>query len=104
MCWRGYGGDGFVILTLHTRLEAARIRHAIHGAAFTMIGHSIAPSASIGIAAFPESGDAAADVLEKADIALYQSKQSGRDRVTVYRVAASAVIIPRLLPGYSAIS
>lgn len=28
----------------------------------------------IGIAAFPESGDAAADVLEKADIALYQSK------------------------------
>ena len=32
-----------------------------------------------------EASDAAGDVLDKADVALYWSKQSGRDRVTVYR-------------------
>jgi diguanylate cyclase (GGDEF)-like protein len=84
-----YGGDEFVILMPHTRSEAARIaaeriRAAIHKTSFDMNGQHIAASASIGIASYPESVDTARDVLEKADIALYKSKQSGRDRVTVY--------------------
>ena len=85
-----YGGDEFVILMPHTRSEAARIaaeriRAAIHESSFDMNGQHIAASASIGIASYPESVDAAGDVLDKADVALYWSKQSGRDRVTVYR-------------------
>jgi len=85
-----YGGDEFVILMPHTRSEAAliaaeRIRAAIHESSFDMNGQHIAASASIGIASYPESVDAARDVLDKADVALYWSKQSGRDRVTVYR-------------------
>ena len=85
-----YGGDEFVILMPHTRSEAARIaaeriRAAIHKTSFDMNGQHIAASASIGIASYPESVDAAGDVLDKADVALYWSKQSGRDRVTVYR-------------------
>jgi diguanylate cyclase (GGDEF)-like protein len=84
-----YGGDEFVILMPHTRSEAARIaaeriRAAIHKTSFDMNGQRINASASIGIASYTEGVDAAGDVLEKADVALYRSKQSGRDRVTVY--------------------
>jgi len=85
-----YGGDEFVILMPHTcseaaRIAAERIRAAIHESSFDMNGQHIAASASIGIASYPESVDAAGDVLDKADVALYRSKQSGRDRVSVYR-------------------
>jgi diguanylate cyclase (GGDEF)-like protein len=85
-----YGGDEFVILMPHTRSEAARIaaeriRAAIHKSSFGMNGQHIVASTSIGIASYPESVNIAANVLEKADVALYRSKQSGRDRVTVYR-------------------
>jgi diguanylate cyclase (GGDEF)-like protein len=85
-----YGGDEFVILMPHTRSEAAviaaeRICAAIHDSSFEMNGQRIAATASFGIASYPEGVDAAAEVLEKADVALYISKQSGRDRVTVYR-------------------
>lgn len=113
-----YGGDEFVVLMSHTGGEAARIaaehiRSAIHASPFDMDGQLVVATASIGIAGFPESTGAASDVLEKADIALYRSKQSGRDRVTVYRrdaengnrlTDADAAVIPRPLRQYSAIS
>jgi PleD family two-component response regulator len=38
---------------------------------------------SAGIAAYPENGDTGADLLQAADNCLYESKASGRDRVTV---------------------
>src|SRR5262249_24898853 len=37
---------------------------------------------SIGIAAFPEHGDSAEELIRAADDALYRSKAEGRDRVT----------------------
>jgi len=84
-----YGGDEFVVLMTHTstehaRMAAERIRAAIHNTAFDMKGNRISTTVSIGIASFPESVAEAAEVLDKADIALYKSKQSGRDRVTYY--------------------
>jgi diguanylate cyclase (GGDEF)-like protein len=84
-----YGGDEFVVLMTHTstehaRMAAERIRAAIHNTAFDMKGNRISTTVSIGIASFPEGVAEAAEVLDKADIALYKSKQSGRDRVTYY--------------------
>ncbi len=38
---------------------------------------------SVGVAAFPENGVTAEELLRVADLALYQSKAEGRDRVTV---------------------
>jgi diguanylate cyclase (GGDEF)-like protein len=49
-----------------------------------MKGNRIATTVSVGIASFPESVSEAEEVLDKADIALYRSKQCGRDRVTYY--------------------
>jgi diguanylate cyclase (GGDEF)-like protein len=84
-----YGGDEFVILMSHTgteqaRIAAERIRAAIHNLSFDMKGTRISSTVSVGIASFPESVEEASEVLDKADLALYRSKQGGRDRVTYY--------------------
>ncbi len=39
---------------------------------------------SIGIASFPENVSHPEDVLDKADLALYNSKRGGRNRVSYY--------------------
>ena len=93
-----YGGDEFVILMSHTSTGhantfAERIRTAIHNTSFDMHGVRISNTASIGIASFPECVDDAADVLDKADIALYKSKQGGRNRVTYYDKALETVAV-----------
>lgn len=42
-------------------------------------------SASIGVAAFPENGSTADEILANADIAMYESKKAGKDRFTVFK-------------------
>jgi len=84
-----YGGDEFVILMTHTGVDSARrcaerIRTTILDATLDTSGQSIASTASIGLASFPEGVDEPVDVFDKADLALYSSKQSGRNRVTTY--------------------
>jgi len=84
-----YGGDEFVILMTHTstehaRMAAERIRTAIHNISFNIKGNRVSTTVSVGIASFPENVEAAGEVFEKADIALYRSKHCGRDQVTYY--------------------
>jgi diguanylate cyclase (GGDEF)-like protein len=95
-----YGGDEFVVLMPHTgskaaRFAAERIREAIHTSLIEVNGERIAATASLGIASYPEGVDDVSDILEKADVALYKSKQSGRNRVTYYRKDFDVI---RLLP------
>ena len=82
-----YGGDEFVILMTHTSLgqavvPAERIRNAIRGTTLAINDTHLGVSASIGIASFPDNTRDAGAVLDKADSALRQSKQAGRDRLT----------------------
>lgn len=84
-----YGGDEFVILlanagTAEARLAAGRIHAAVRKACIEHAGEHIRTTASIGIASFPEGVGHAEEVLDKADLALYHSKRSGRDRVSCY--------------------
>jgi diguanylate cyclase (GGDEF)-like protein len=84
-----YGGDEFVVIMSRTDPESARacaerIRSTILNTTLSVRGQCIAPSASIGLASFPDQVCEPAAVLEKADLALYSSKQSGRNRVTHY--------------------
>jgi diguanylate cyclase (GGDEF)-like protein len=84
-----YGGDEFVIL-MHrasndvAALCAERIRIAVNNTSFDAAGQRISTTASIGVAGFPDSVDEADKVLDKADLALYRSKQGGRNLVTWY--------------------
>jgi len=42
-------------------------------------------TASIGIATFPTHGSSLEDVVREADLAMYQAKAMGRDRIVVVR-------------------
>ncbi len=85
-----YGGDEFVILLPETGQEGARRLAERLRAALTCepeyIGDTpVAISASVGIFSTHGSSDLTLDeLIRRADQALYDSKQSGRDRVTIF--------------------
>jgi len=77
-----YGGEEFAIIAPETSKKKAeelaeRIRQAIHDEKLQL-------TVSIGLATFPIDGKSAKEIFTKADKALYQSKQSGRNLVTVW--------------------
>ena len=84
-----YGGEEFVVILPDTSaksciLVAERIRKAV----MTMVvpSNSEKPlpqlTVSIGVAAFPEHGQTLEEIIQVSDKALYESKRSGRNRVT----------------------
>jgi diguanylate cyclase (GGDEF)-like protein/PAS domain S-box-containing protein len=88
-----WGGEEFAILLPETRLDAAeellnRLRTDIASYVIPEIGRAV--TLSFGVTACTKPDDAA-DLLERADRALYTSKQTGRDRVTKLRRSALEV-------------
>ena len=47
-------------------------------------GHPLHVGASLGGSVFPRDGDSAAELLQKADVAMYHAKVSGRNRLTLF--------------------
>lgn len=94
-----YGGDEFVILFPETPLSgglviAERIRQVIGSTKFLQsMGIEARVSASIGIAAYPESADDVRGLITSADRAMYEAKALGKDRV----VAAHPIVFPLAL-------
>lgn len=84
-----YGGEEFIIVLLDTSPEAAcqvaeRLRQQINAKPVAYDQHNIALSASFGVAGTrPEAGQAAEALLARCDHALYQSKDRGRNQVTL---------------------
>lgn len=90
-----YGGDEFVVLLPETPEKGAievaeRIRDAVAGAPLDVEGRRVACSVSIGIASFPGDGQTLDALITRADRAMYQAKQLGRNRVEKFRLAAAA--------------
>ena len=84
-----YGGEEFVLYlhmadTERARDGAERFRRMIRQIRFPHEGKEIAVTASFGVACSPHHGKGVEELLKHADLALYLSKQRGRDRVTVY--------------------
>jgi diguanylate cyclase len=78
------GGEEFVLLLPMTTLEAAagvadKLRAVIETAAFRHHGEPVRVTVSAGITDF-RAGDTPTSVYERADRALYQAKQQGRNR------------------------
>jgi diguanylate cyclase len=78
------GGEEFVLLLPMTSLEAAaasaeKLRAVIEAAAFRHHGEPVKVTISSGLTEF-RSGDTPTAVYERADRALYQAKQQGRNR------------------------
>jgi len=84
-----YGGEEFTILLPDsTAADASRkARQLLDEARALRLefgGHHVgAITASVGIAAYPDQGEHAEDLLHAADAALYAAKQAGRDRIEV---------------------
>jgi diguanylate cyclase (GGDEF)-like protein len=85
-----YGGEEFCILLPVTSkkesiLVAERIRRGIENEKFS--GEENLPlgrlTASIGIASFPEDGNSPDMLIHAADMALYQAKAGGRNRISL---------------------
>lgn len=83
-----FGGEEFVVVMPDTRVEDAsviadRIRAQVAGTAFSVMGgrESLNVTISIGVAATMGETDSTDSLLKRADEALYEAKQSGRNRV-----------------------
>ena len=81
------GGDEFAILLPQANREQARrvaegIAKALRERVLITAGHELRTTASLGVASI-ESGDRPSSVLLRADQALYEVKQRGRDGVAV---------------------
>jgi diguanylate cyclase (GGDEF)-like protein len=83
-----WGGEEFVVLgpntsTEHAKLAAARILNAVSQQVFTEF-EGIKITVSIGIAGLPNPGiDTPEKLLNAADIALYEAKKNGRNRMEI---------------------
>ncbi len=88
-----YGGDEFALVFPETDLAGAlivseRITAVIAKFPFPIIErfngskeHHLRVTISMGVAAFPEDGDATEELMRKADQRMYQTKQGGHNQV-----------------------
>jgi diguanylate cyclase (GGDEF)-like protein/PAS domain S-box-containing protein len=85
-----YGGDEFVVLlTEVTHVEdaatcAAKLLHIL-APPHAVAGHQLHIGASIGISVFPGDGEDAGKLIQNADLAMYHSKESGRNKFQFFK-------------------
>ena len=89
-----FGGEEFLVVFEGARSPLAtelseRLRIAVERTVLT--GEHLEPvgplTISVGLASYPDDGVRLEELIDLADRAMYASKESGRNRVTVYREA-----------------
>ena len=81
-----YGGDEFVLMLPETDMTGAilvaeKVRVDISRIALPQNGAVVRTSASIGIVSFPDDGRTSAELMRRADLAMYEAKRRGRDQI-----------------------
>jgi diguanylate cyclase (GGDEF)-like protein len=86
-----YGGDEFVIILPETTKKLAgevaeRVRLGVESASITGApsGSGSSFTVSLGVATFPDDATEQSELIRKADLALYQAKSGGRNRLVTY--------------------
>lgn len=84
-----YGGEEFVVICPEKNGEgsltpAERIRAAIENYDFRIDGQGVPITVSLGVACYPDQARSKSELIQKADFALYYSKQNGRNQATLY--------------------
>lgn len=80
-----YGGEELVVLLADCGLEEAAAKAELLRARIESLSdlHGIRITASLGVAALPDTSATGSDLLAAADAALYKAKQAGRNRVEI---------------------
>jgi diguanylate cyclase (GGDEF)-like protein/PAS domain S-box-containing protein len=96
------GGDDFLFLLpeIDDVEDAARVARKVLselGTPFSMHGHELHVTASVGIAMFPLDGGDAETLIRNADSALYRAKEEGGNRYQLYAPAMNAIAFKRLV-------
>jgi two-component system cell cycle response regulator len=84
-----FGGEEFVVICEQTDPEGAellgmRVRQELAATTFVTKDGPLSVTCSIGVATYPQAGKDWDELFKATDEALYASKRSGRDRVTVW--------------------
>ena len=84
-----YGGEEFVVvlpnITLETAQERAEeLRQSLNLLSVPYEFYSLSVTISMGIACFPQNGQARDALLRAADRAMYAAKEAGRDHILSY--------------------
>jgi diguanylate cyclase (GGDEF)-like protein len=92
-----YGGEEFAIIfpdtPSHSARDAAnRMRELVEQRDFELknIGRTLRITVSIGVAVYPRDGAASADLISRADAALYYAKKHGKNQVAMADEVLSA--------------
>jgi two-component system, cell cycle response regulator len=90
-----YGGEEFVVIldnvdVVQAKAVAERIRTEIEKMVVETDRGPLSVTESIGVATFPDDGRDRATLIERADLALYHAKHTGRNRVITWAEALAA--------------
>ncbi len=91
-----YGGEEFVVLmpqseTVGAMQSAERVRSAVENMKVSHDGKILRVTISVGVCIYPEMANVKQDFIDGADKAMYFSKKTGRNRVTLYGPEAEAL-------------
>ncbi|MEE2732764.1 MAG: 7TM diverse intracellular signaling domain-containing protein [Pseudomonadota bacterium] len=94
-----YGGEEFCLILPETgeegaRVVAERIRAAVEGDVIETDSASFGVTISVGVCVGKPKAGSVQDMLKSADLALYQSKERGRNKVTLYNQDKPAAVAP----------
>jgi len=81
-----FGGEEFVVVMPDTEATIAekvaeRVRAEIAELPFVINGVGVPVTVSVGVSSLKRGADSVADLLKRADVALYEAKSGGRNRV-----------------------
>ncbi|MCX4063861.1 MULTISPECIES: PAS domain S-box protein [Pseudomonas] len=100
------GGDEFVVLLSGLEGSRLEVSRQVQGLANTLRellsepmfldGHRLQVTPSMGVALIPDHGSTPADLLKRADIALYRAKDSGRNTTQMFHNSMQRTASERL--------